>query len=609
MACELVARGHQVTIVCGAYAGADTGITGPYTKGARRGIVDNIDVVEFDLPYSNSQSFAHRGLIFLKFARRSISLALREKYDVLFATSTPLTAGIPGIAASLLRRKPFVFEVRDLWPDLPRAMGVIRNPMVLWMMRALEWCTYHSARACIGLSPGMVEGIIKRGISPNQVSMVPNGCDLAIFGRECKATWRPGEVAPDDLMAVFAGTHGVANGLSAIVDVAIELNRRERSDIKLLLVGDGKLKPALVERSRTEGLSNIVFLPPIPKNALADLMSSTDVGLMVLSNVPAFYCGTSPNKFFDYLAAGIPVLNNYPGWIAGIIESNGCGIVVPPDNAVAFADALECLAADRASAKAMGVRARAVAEREFDRRFLAAKFVEILEAVWLEEGSRVVSAQRAANIKNRRKRRAAKRAFDCLIAGLILAVTSPLLLVLATAVVVKLGRPVIFVQRRPGLNERIFSFYKFRSMTDKRDARGNLIPDDERLTTFGKWLRAASLDELPQLFNVLKGDMSIVGPRPLLEEYLPLYSLDQSRRHEIKPGITGWAQVNGRNSLSWEEKFELDAWYVDHQSFLLDLKIIWMTLVKVWRSEGINQPGQATMERFGGKNTSRTGPE
>lgn len=164
----------------------------------------------------------------------------------------------------------------------------------------------------------------------------------------------------------------------------------------------------------------------------------------------------------------------------------------------------------------------------------------------------------------------------------------------------KLGAPILFKQQRPGLNGKPFQLYKFRTMTDKRDSAGKLMPDCERLTSFGRFLRKYSLDELPQLFNVIKGDLSLVGPRPLLMEYLPLYTKEQAKRHLVKPGITGWAQVNGRNAISWEEKFKLDVWYVENQTFLLDFKILFLTFWKVATSEGVNQSTNVTMESFKG---------
>jgi len=193
-----------------------------------------------------------------------------------------------------------------------------------------------------------------------------------------------------------------------------------------------------------------------------------------------------------------------------------------------------------------------------------------------------------------------KPSIDRLIAALALVVLSPLLLGLAVAVRVKLGRPVLFQQQRPGLRGRPFKMLKFRTMTDERGADGILLTDAQRLTPFGRWLRSTSLDELPELLNVLRGEMSLVGPRPLLMEYLPLYSPDQTRRHDVRPGITGWAQVNGRNAISWDEKFKLDVWYVDHQSFWLDLKILLMTLHKVFIRHGISADDSSTMPKFTG---------
>lgn len=188
-----------------------------------------------------------------------------------------------------------------------------------------------------------------------------------------------------------------------------------------------------------------------------------------------------------------------------------------------------------------------------------------------------------------------------MLAGLVL---WPLILIIALLVRMKIGAPIVFRQTRPGRNERAFSLYKFRTMTDERNAEGKLLPDSERMTSFGAFLRSSSLDELPSLFNILKGDMSVVGPRPLLPEYLPLYSDEQRLRHAVRPGLTGWAQVNGRNSISWERRFELDTWYVENRTICLDLKIILMTIRKVFRREGISAEGEATMTAFTGNNSS-----
>lgn len=194
-----------------------------------------------------------------------------------------------------------------------------------------------------------------------------------------------------------------------------------------------------------------------------------------------------------------------------------------------------------------------------------------------------------------------KRFFDIFLASIALLVFALPLLFLIWQVRRKLGTPVFFRQTRPGLQGRPFNMVKFRTMADARGPGGQLLPDADRLTAFGRFLRSSSLDELPELWNVIKGDMSLVGPRPLLMEYLPLYAPDQARRHEVRPGITGWAQVNGRNALSWDEKFKLDVWYVDHRSLWLDIKILWLTVRKVLVREGISAAGEATMSKFTGR--------
>ncbi|MFC5516267.1 sugar transferase [Kaistia terrae] len=197
-----------------------------------------------------------------------------------------------------------------------------------------------------------------------------------------------------------------------------------------------------------------------------------------------------------------------------------------------------------------------------------------------------------------------KRIFDIAVAFAALVILAPVLLLVGCLVHLKLGSPFLFEQMRPGRDGRPFRMLKFRTMLDATDAQGRPLPDQERLTSFGRLLRSSSLDELPELWNVLNGDMSLVGPRPLLMDYLPLYSPEQARRHELRPGITGWAQVNGRNALSWDEKFALDAWYVDNRSFGLDVKILCMTIAKVLRRDGISAAGEATMTPFEGQKTT-----
>jgi lipopolysaccharide/colanic/teichoic acid biosynthesis glycosyltransferase len=594
---RLLASGHRVTMVCGAAVLSNSGLSGPFLSGRREGSVDGIYVIELELPYSNYDSFLWRSWTFLRFAFRSVILALTLDYDVLFATSTPLTAALPGIAARWLRRKRFVFEVRDLWPELPRAMGVLRNPLVLLMMDWLEFVAYRSANSCVALSPGIAQGITRRGVPESRVVTAPNGCNLDLFAPDAAQPLPeiPG-LPPDAFVATFTGAHGVANGLGAALDAAAELRMRGRNDILLVFIGDGKEKPALIERAHREKLDNCLFVDPMPKKALAQFLSRrANVGLMILANVPAFYYGTSPNKFFDYLASGLPVLVNYPGWMAEMVTAQGAGVVVPPQDPVAFADALMRMADARAATAEMGPRGRNFAMREFLQTTLAQRCVSVMESAAVMRSGKEMNAYR----------RWGKRSLDLLALLAASPFLLPVVIVVALMVRLQMGSPVFFRQARPGYRAKPFTLLKFRTMNSARDEQGSLLSDEKRLTKLGALLRRYSVDEIPQLWNVLKGEMSLVGPRPLLMQYLERYTAEQARRHEVKPGITGWAQVNGRNALSWEERFQLDVWYVDHWSIWLDLKIIAKTIRKVYLREGISKSGHATVPEFMGNNQAR----
>ena len=375
---ELIKRGHTVTMVCG--RGDHGGLNLPFDKqrGWYRGNIDGIDVIALPLEYSNYMGVWRRLWAFLCYAWASVMIALREDYDLAFATSTPLTAAIPGIFARWFRGKPFIFEVRDLWPELPRAMGM-KNPFLLGGMWLLEGLAYRSAVACIGLAPGIVEGIRRRSKAGHPVAMIPNGCDLDIFSPAKRTKLDIPGIEEGDFVAGFTGAHGRANGLDAVLDCAAELKRRGEAKIKLLLIGEGSEKVRLVKRAKDEGLDNVIFRDPLPKNQLASVTASLDCGLMVLDNIPAFYNGTSPNKFFDYIASGIPVINNYPGWLAVMITERMCGIAAPPDSPAHLANALQHLAAESSLRFSMGVAARQLGENQFSRQALADQFVTFIE--------------------------------------------------------------------------------------------------------------------------------------------------------------------------------------------------------------------------------------
>lgn len=383
MAQRLMRAGHRVTLICGANDGnaLDNDLTQPVSKLD----VNGLTVFCINTFYSNRMGFIQRVSTFHRFAKGAMRIVRELDANLVFASSTPLTVGIPGMRAARHLSVPFVFEVRDLWPEIPIAIGAVKSPVLKWYLRRLEKKIYFAAKHIIALSPGMKEGICRTGYPQERVTMIPNSADLGLFQptRERLDDDRFGP--PDDVRFIFTGAHGPANGLDALLDAAAELKRRKARGVRIVLIGDGKSKPHLLERSQREGLEDFVtFIPRIPKTELATLLPRMDVGLMILKNLPSFYYGTSPNKFFDYLASGIPVLNNYPGWVADMIKEHDCGRGIPPDDPRAFADAMLWFRQHRNELPEMGRRGRALAEARFSRDELGAKLIETLEHVHAE---------------------------------------------------------------------------------------------------------------------------------------------------------------------------------------------------------------------------------
>ncbi|GGG32693.1 glycosyltransferase WbuB [Caldovatus sediminis] len=379
MARALLARGHAVTLACGRYAGATTGLESLAFRGGRRtGRVAGLDLVEFAIPCGNAQGIAARSAAFLAFAAAAAPLALRRSWDVVVASSTPLTVALPALLAARLRGTPFVFEIRDPWPELPRALGGVPRPL-LAAMEPLATAACRRAAAVVALSEGMAETAIARGADPGRVAVVPNGCDLDLFGPQV-APWRPPEAASREVLAVYAGAHGRANGLDRLLDAAAWLQARGERHLRLVLAGEGAEKPALVARAAREGLGNVTFLDPLPKTRLAALLAGSQIGVQCLAPVPAFAEWTAPNKLMDYLAAGLPVVSNLPGRAARLLADGPCGVSVPPGDAAALGAALAALAADPERRRRLGAAARAQAVRRWDRRLLAERFCAVVEA-------------------------------------------------------------------------------------------------------------------------------------------------------------------------------------------------------------------------------------
>jgi len=386
MAKALIAAGHTVTMVCGANQLSNTGIDTEYVKGIRRGEFEGIQIVEVCVPYSNYDGFFARSLKFFKFALKTVSVVAHAPCDLVYATSTPLTVAIPALFAKWFKKKKMIFEVRDLWPELPKAMGVVKNPILLWLLDKLETLAYRNADHCVGLSPGMCEGINKKLPEDRQAMLIPNGCDIDFFqsGKKDRALLERYGIADEDFVVVFSGAHGMANGLNAVLEAAKVVMDSGNASIKFLFIGDGKLKPDLQKQAKALQLSNCIFVDPIPKEQLKNILRTVDAGLMVLKNISAFYYGTSPNKFFDYLSCGLPILTNYPGWVADLVAKHHCGVAVKPDDSNAFAQAIIALSNMQEDERIeQGNNALLLAEQSFMRADLVKKCVRLCEKVML----------------------------------------------------------------------------------------------------------------------------------------------------------------------------------------------------------------------------------
>jgi glycosyltransferase involved in cell wall biosynthesis len=375
-AAALAARGHDVTLLCGRHEGAEIGSDAAFRRGVRRAEVAGYRVVQRDIPYANAMEARARGWAFLRYASWATRRALFGRFDLVIASSTPLTVALPMIAAKRLRGMRTLFEVRDRWPDLPAAMGLLTRRTEAALAR-LERAALAAADAVVALAPGTAEALGVACGDPSRVAFIPNGCDRALFADA--AAERPVTAPEGGILAVYAGAHGPANGLSQLLDVAWVLKAWKETRVRLVLIGTGAEKPALVARARAEAHDNLTILDPEPRARLAAVLKGADVALHCLAPVPAFAAGTSPNKVFEALAAGLPVLTNCPGWLGRELTRARAGMAFSPGHPAPFAEALSVLAAAPERRAAMASAAARLALR-FDRTLLAARFCAVAEA-------------------------------------------------------------------------------------------------------------------------------------------------------------------------------------------------------------------------------------
>lgn len=374
----LVRQGHRVTMLTSASEVSDIEI--PAGRSTHRVQIEGIDVIVVRVGYSQNMSPLRRITSFLHFMLVSAWHACRARgHDVVFATSTPLTVGIPGVLASWALRVPFVFEVRDLWPEAPIQMGVVRNRFLVAMLRALERFLYRCSAHVVALSPGMRDGVRKAGTPESKISVIPNCSDLDLF--------HPG-AAPKHLLerydlqgrfvALHAGSMGAANGLDVLIDAAVRLQREGVDDVRIVLLGEGSKSGALEKRIRDQGLTNIVLPGSMPRAQVADFVRASDVGLVLFRALPVL-ATNSPNKLFDALAAGCPVIVNSDGWTRRLVEQNEVGRFAEPGSGDALAQEILWLKRHPEARRRMGRQARALAERQFDRIELASRLERVLD--------------------------------------------------------------------------------------------------------------------------------------------------------------------------------------------------------------------------------------
>ncbi|WP_370639107.1 sugar transferase [Cohnella sp. REN36] len=527
-----------------------------------------------------------RPLADLKSVLRLRRLFREQRYDVVHTHTAK--AGVIGRIAAWTARVPTIVHTSH---GLPFYEG--QSPRAYRLYRTLERI---GARFCHALSSQNREDVAKlQELAPGKpVYWEGNGVDLDKLTEErdrvsaqTLSLLRTAYGLPADRRVLLVGARfEPVKNHALLLDALDRLNRLGKLDFTTLLAGTGPLEQEIQSRITSLGLTDWVLLighqsPLHDHLVLADAVALTSDKEGI------------PRIVMEAMAFGKPVVATDALGTRELVSHGRTGLLAPLGRPDLLAEALERLMGDEDLRVRMGAEARRVVETQFTERIV----VERLSRLYAELDPRDPASLRRPGS---RRRAIAKRLTDLAIAAPALLLLSPTMLLVAALVRWKLGGPVLFRQERPGLYGRPFKVLKFRTMTDRRDENGALLPDAERLTSFGKLLRKLSLDELPQLLNVVKGEMSLVGPRPLLMEYLSLYTSEQARRHHLRPGITGWAQVNGRNAVSWEEKFRLDVDYVDKQSWRLDFKILSLTVLKVVRREGIAQEGQATVSKFTG---------
>ncbi|ADY27192.1 Undecaprenyl-phosphate galactose phosphotransferase (plasmid) [Deinococcus proteolyticus MRP] len=579
---ELQRLGHEVEVLTGFpnYPGGKV-YPGYRIRPFQREIIGGVPVLRVPLYPSHDGSGVKRAANYLSYAvSAAVGALLMRRPDVAYVYHPPATVALPAAVLQALKGVPFVYDIQDLWPDTLAATGMMENAAVLNGVGRVMDNVYRRASRIAVLSPGFKSLLTERGVPEQKISVIPNWTNEDKTDLTPPAPERARELGFEGKFnVVFAGNMGKAQALDVVLDAADEL---QGEAARFVMIGGGVDEERLKGQAKERGLTNVDFLPRRPPSEIGEILALADALLIHLKDDPLFAI-TIPGKTQANLRAGKPLLMGVRGDAAAMVEEAQAGLTFTPQDAGALAAAVrELMSLTPQQRQQMGKNGARYYEEHLALRVGAARFAELLEA----------AAQGNTSYEP------VKRAVDLVASAVGLALLGVPMLALSALVRSRLGSPVLFTQTRPGRYGDPFTMYKFRTMTDERGPDGELLPDSVRLTPFGSFLRSTSLDELPELFNVLRGDMSLVGPRPLLMRYTPYFTEAERQRLNVRPGITGWAQVNGRNTASWDERLAMDVWYVQNRNLLLDLKVLLMTLQKVVKRSGVVVDAESIMQNL-----------
>ena len=499
-----------------------------------------------------------------------------------------------------LRGIPLVVDGRG---GIPKTLSQapLKHRLLTFIKRTIYLSLMRSAQRILVQNTNLRDALIINGIAIERTIETWPGCDTDLLHPKSKILKIPDEDLEHKIqepIIIYAGRISAEDKLETVINIAAALQSKSEN-VTFLFYGDGPGRAKLESHASTAGVLNksVLILDPVPRAKLPLVLTKATA---VIGRIQDATIWDPSSHIFDALAAERPVIFAGANPHRELVVSRGAGIALTINDAQAAAREITDFINNAGDLMRARQQASALAAGRFNTHRVTADIRDGIEAATDEMPREVVLRQRLLWTK---------RALDILISLSALIILSPVLIGLMIATYTKMGRPVIFSQSRPGLKGNIFQIYKFRTMKNLTGSAGEALPDSERLTPLGRFMRNTSLDELPELFNVLRGDMSLVGPRPLLVEYLPYYSSEQRRRHDVLPGLTGWTQVNGRNTLTWEEKFTYDVWYVDNISLWLDLRILLKTVWVALRRTGVNAPGYSTMPRFDEIMARREGAE